>query len=216
MNAEASFPYRLYLVTDEAACLGRTVPDVVEAAVKGGVDIVQIRQKHDTHNDFVEKAMRLKEMLDRYAVPLIVNDSLPVAIECAASGIHVGRGDVSPATIRKKWPGKKFIGYSIEYEAQVSSDEAALSDYLGISPVFPTPTKTDTITVWGLDGLQTIRAITSKPLVAIGGIDAHNAGDVIKSGADCLAVVSAICSADDPEKAAGMIRNEIEKAFKKR
>jgi thiamine-phosphate pyrophosphorylase len=216
MNAEAPFPYRLYLVTDERACLGRPVADVAEAAVKGGVDIVQIRQKNDTHKDFVEKALQLKEMLDRYSIPLIVNDSLPVAMECNAAGIHVGKADVSPAIIRKKWPGKNFIGYSIEYEAQVSSEEAALSDYLGISPVFSTPTKTDTVTVWGLDGVRAIRAATSRPLVAIGGIDASNAFDIIKAGANCLAVISAICSADDPAKAAEMIRNEIEKALNTR
>ena len=207
------FPYRLYLVTDEAACGGRDLVSVTEAAVKGGVDLVQIREKNLAEKDFLKKAQRLKDMLERYDVPLIVNDNLSVAIACHAAGIHVGSADVSPETIRKQWPSCSILGYSLEYEEQLQSVEASLSDYLALSPIFSTPTKTDTVVTWGLEGIRKIRSLSSKPLIAIGGIHAGNVGEIIRAGADCLAVVSAVCSAPDPASAAEKIREEIEKAL---
>jgi thiamine-phosphate pyrophosphorylase len=209
----ASFPYRLYLVTDEAACCGKDLISVTEAAVKGGVDLVQLREKNLPEKDFFKKALRLKEMLDRYNVPLIVNDSLPVAIACDAAGIHVGNTDAPPQTIREQWPTCTILGYSLEYEEQLLAVDASLADYLALSPVFSTPTKTDTVVTWGLEGISKIRSLTTKPLVAIGGIHAGNAGEIIRAGADCLAVVSAICSSPDPALAAEKIRKEIAKAL---
>lgn len=211
---QQAFPYRLYLVTDEKACLGRDLIKITEAAVKGGVDLVQLREKDLSQKDFVEKALRLKEMLDRHNVPLIINDNLSVAKACSATGIHVGNSDMSPVDIRQEWQARHIIGYSIEEESQVTSAAANHADYLGISPVFLTPTKTDTITEWGLEGIRKIRSLCTKPLVAIGGIKSDNAFAVMTAGADCLAVVSAICSASDPARAAETIRMEIEKALK--
>jgi thiamine-phosphate pyrophosphorylase len=207
------FPYRLYLVTDQAACLGRDLVDVVEAAVKGGVDLVQIREKKLNDVEFLARARRLKDMLDTYQVPLIINDNLSVAIACGASGIHVGNSDVSPIAVREQWPACTQLGYSLEYEEQLQHKAAEVSDYLALSPVFATPTKLDTTTVWALEGLRAMRSRTQKPLVAIGGIKKENAFEVIRAGADCLAIVSAICSAPDPARAAEAIRNEIEKAL---
>lgn len=206
-----TFDYKLYLVTDQAACLGRELVKVVEAAVKGGVDLVQIREKHLSENEFLLKGLRLKEMLDTYNVPLIINDNLNVAIRCQAAGIHVGNNDITPAEILKRWTGCGMIGYSLENEEQLNTKDAALADYLALSPIFSTPTKTNTITEWGLDGIYKTRQHTNKPLVAIGSINEGNAAAIIKAGADCLAVVSAICSAGDPAKAAEKIRNEIER-----
>ncbi len=210
------FPYRLYLVTDEKACGKRDLIKVTEDAVKGGVDLVQLREKNLGRKAFLEKAMRLKDMLDHYNIPLIINDNLGIAMECVASGIHVGNSDVSPGEIRKEWPGNPIVGYSIEDESQVTGKSAQYSDYLAVSPVFSTPTKTDTIIEWGLAGVRKIRAISSKPLVAIGGINKENARMVVAAGADCLAVVSAICSAANPAVAAEMFRNEIEKGMRTR
>ena len=208
------FPYRLYLVTDEKACLGRDLIKITEAAVKGGVDLVQLREKDLDEKEFIEKALRLKQMLDRYHVPLIINDNLNVAKACGAAGIHVGNSDRSPVEIRKEWPAHHMIGYSIEEESQATSAAAHHADYLGISPVYATPTKTDTVIEWGLDGVRKIRSLCSKPLVAIGGIKSDNAFAIMSAGADCLAVVSAICSAPDPARAAETIRMEIERALK--
>ncbi|GAB3528620.1 thiamine phosphate synthase [Pontibacter brevis] len=209
----SSFPYRLYLVTNQASCFGRDLTEVVEAAVKGGVDLVQIREKNLTEKAFLKKTQQLKELLDRYQVPLIVNDNLQVAVQSKAAGIHVGNNDMAPAAILKEWAACGILGYSLEYEEHLHSTHAALADYLALSPVFSTPTKQDTVTEWGLDGISRIRALTAKPLVAIGRVSEANAADIVKAGADCLAVVSAICSAPNPARAAERIRNEIENAL---
>ena len=205
------FNYNLYLVTDENACNGRDLFTIIEEAVKGGVDIVQIREKKLTQNSFLQKALRIREMLDRYNVPLIVNDSLVVAIAGKTAGIHVGNSDYSPEIVRQLWPNCGILGYSIEFENQIQSLQANYSDYLALSPVFSTLTKTDTIVEWGLQGIRQVRTLTSKPLVAIGNINQENASDVVAAGADCLAVVSAICSAEKPGLAAEKLRNIIEK-----
>jgi thiamine-phosphate pyrophosphorylase len=152
-------------------------------------------------------------MLDRYNVPLIINDNIEVAKAVKTAGIHVGTSDIPPSQIKKLWPECGIIGYSIEHLDQLYTPEIEFSDYLGVSPVYSTPTKIDTITEWGLEGILNIRALTNKPLIAIGSMNAGNARNVIRAGADCLAVVSAICGADDPAKAAQEIRIQIEKAL---
>lgn len=207
------FTSRLYLVVSEEACLGRDIVNVTEQAVKGGVDLVQLREKQLNDNEFITTALRLKEMLDRYNIPLIVNDNLHVAISGNAYGIHVGNNDILPSRIKSLWPQCGMLGYSIEYLEQLDNSEMEYADYLGISPVFSTTTKIDTVTEWGLEGIRNIRNLTDKPLVAIGRMNESNAYDVIKAGADCLAVVSAICGADNSAKAAEVIRNQIEKAL---
>ena len=200
-------------MVSEEACRGRDIVNVTEQAIKGGVDLVQLREKQLNDETFIKTTLRLKEMLDRYNVPLIVNDNLQVAISSNAYGIHVGNNDVLPSKIKSLWPQCGMLGYSIEYLEQLDNSEIEYADYLGISPVFSTPTKTDTVTEWGLEGIRNIRSLTDKPLVAIGRMNESNAYDVIKAGADCLAVVSAICAADNPAKAAEAIRNQIEKAI---
>ena len=207
------FDQRLYLVISDEACKGRNLISVATAAIKGGVDVIQLREKHLDNADFLNTALRLKEALAPYNVPLIINDNLWVAQQCGAEGIHVGNSDLPPLAIRAEWPACGILGYSVEYERQLQYPDAAASDYLALSPVFATSTKLDTVTEWKLEGIRHIRSLTTKPLVAIGAIHAGNAVDVIKAGADCLAVVSAICAAPDPEKAAAAIRNEIEKAL---
>lgn len=194
-------------------CIGSDILTVTEQAVKGGVDLVQLREKHLTDMEFLHTALQMREMLDRYNVPLIINDNVRVALECGAFGIHVGNNDMPPSQIKMQWPGCGLLGYSLEYISQLQSMEMQHSDYLGVSPVFSTPTKTDTVTQWGLDGIARIRSLTNKPLVAIGAMNMDNAYDVIKAGADCIAVVSAISRAENPAKAAWEIRNEIERAL---
>ncbi len=208
-----AFPYRLYLVLSEQSCVHHDCIQVAEQAVAGGVDIVQLREKNVSKAVLMEKALRLQEVLSKYHVPLIINDDLEIAQAVNAFGIHVGNNDRSPTYIRAAWASCQSLGYSIETLEQVCNAEAMQSDYLGISPVFSTPTKTDTITEWGLAGVQQIRALTEKPLVAIGRMNADNAYEVIRAGADTIAVVSAICGATHPMKAAFEIRNQIEKAL---
>ncbi|MDI9339810.1 MAG: thiamine phosphate synthase [Sediminibacterium sp.] len=205
------FPYKLYLVVSQQSCGHKPLLEVVEQAIKGGVDLVQLREKQDPTNLLTAKAKNLKLLLDKYNVPLIINDNIKAAMDSGAYGIHVGQKDIVPTCASALWPDCKMIGYSIEQLRQLESNDVLLSDYLGISPVFKSSTKTDTGNEWGLDGLKQIWAISNKPLVAIGNINAENAKTVLDAGADCLAVVSAICQADHPEKAAFELRNIIEK-----
>lgn len=208
----STFPHRLYLVISQQDCGDRDFLKVTEKAILGGVDLIQLREKNCTQKEFLYRAKSLKEVTNTYGVPLIINDNLSVAKAVEADGIHVGLNDLPPIRIRQDWSPKKLIGYSIEYLDQLGKKDALQSDYLGISPVFKTPTKTNTVTEWRLEGIRKIRELTDKPLIAIGKMNRHNARAVMQSGADCIAVVSAICSAQNPEKAAYELKNEILKS----
>jgi thiamine-phosphate pyrophosphorylase len=205
-----SFPYHLYLVISEADCNGRNFLKIAEQAISGGIDIIQLREKNCKTSLFLKKAKQLKEITDRHGIPLIINDNLEVAMQVDSAGIHVGNKDIPPALIREHWKNKsKLIGYSIEYLEQLKNEQTFIADHLGISPIFKTSTKTDTVTEWGLEGIRRIRELSNKPLVAIGNINKKNARSIIQAGADCIAVVSAICQAENPEKAAYELKNEI-------
>lgn len=192
---------RLMLVTERALCGARGLSEVVAAAVRGGVGSVQLRDKTLDARELVALARALKAQLAPLGVPLIVNDRLDVALAAGADGVHLGQRDLPAAEARRLWP-QGFIGLSIENAGQLRAAESQAIDYYGASPVFATPTKTDTAPALGLPGLAALRALTSRPLVAIGGITAANAAAVRAAGADGLAVVSALCAAADPEAAA--------------
>lgn len=205
-----TFPYQLYLVISEADCRGKNFLKVAEQAILGGVDIIQLREKNDSTELFLQKARQLIEITDKYNIPLIINDHIEVAEKVNSAGIHVGNSDTPPIQLRQHlFTKNKMIGYSIEHLSQLDNEQTAVSDYLGISPVFKTDTKIDTVTEWGLEGISKIRQLTEKPLVAIGNIHLGNAKAVINAGANCLAVVSAICGAEGPQKAAYELKNEI-------
>ena len=205
MNERGSDTLHLHLVTDSALCGPRGILAVVEAAVRGGVTCVQLREKSLDTRAFVERARALKAWLLPLGVPLLINDRVDVALACGADGVHVGQSDMAPEDVRRLMPGG-LIGLSVESLAQLDAAERAPVDYYGISPVFATRSKHDAAPALGLDGLRAIRAGTRRPLVAIGGIDAGNAAQVMAAGADGLAVVSALCSSADPEAAARDLR----------
>ena len=191
----------LHLVTDSTLCGARGVMAVVEAAVRGGARVVQLREKTLATRAFVERARALKALLSPLGVPLIINDRLDVALACGADGVHVGQDDLSPEDVRR-WLPHALVGLSIERIDQLAEAERLPVDYYGASPVFTTATKADTAPALGLEGLRALRERSRRPLVAIGGIDEHNAAQVMAAGADALAVVSALCTAPDPEAAA--------------
>lgn len=193
---------RLYLVTDQTSLRGRSLTDVVLAAVQGGVTCVQLREKDLGTRDFVALACVMKDLLAPFCVPLVINDRIDVALVCGAQGVHLGQSDMPVALARRLLPPEVFIGLSVEAPDHVTQAQGQAVDYLGISPVYATPTKTDTAPPWGLSGLRRVRGMTDLPLVAIGGIHQGNASEVLAAGADGLAVVSAICSAADPCTAA--------------
>ena len=197
---------RLYLVTDQASAGNRTLTDVVSAAVQGGVTCVQLREKHLNTRDFVAQAIALKELLAPHHIPLVINDRIDVALACCAQGVHLGQSDMPVMQARRLLPPDVFLGLSVETTDDVARSAGLPVDYLGVSPIHATPTKTDTYLPWGLVGLRQVRAATALPLVAIGGIHAGNARDVLSAGADGLAVVSALCAAHDPCVAALALR----------
>jgi thiamine-phosphate pyrophosphorylase len=197
---------RLYLVTDQSSAGGRTLTDVVAAAVQGGVTCVQLREKQLNTRDFFAQAIAFKALLAPHHIPLVINDRIDVALACGAQGVHLGQGDMPVAQARRLLPPDVFIGWSVETMDDVAHSASLPVDYLGVSPIHATPTKTDTQTPWGLDGLRQVRATTALPLVAIGGVHVGNARAVLSAGADGLAVVSALCAAQDPRVAAAALR----------
>lgn len=201
---------RLYLVTDQASLMGRTLSDVVQQAVQGGATCVQLREKHASSRDFFAQAVALMDLLTPHGVPLIINDRVDIALACGAQGVHLGQSDLPVKQARALLPDTVFIGWSVESMEDVAHSATLPLDYLGVSPVFATPTKTDTRAPWGLDGLQAVRRLVALPLVAIGGIHLGNAAQVLRAGADSLAVVSAVCSAPDPAMAARKLKALID------
>ncbi|MDX9745914.1 MAG: thiamine phosphate synthase [Syntrophales bacterium] len=206
----------LYLVTDRGLCGTKSIETVVERAVAAGVRYVQLREKDLPTRPFVELAVRLKKRLEPMGVSLLINDRVDVALASGAKGVHVGQEDMPYETARRLLGPSAVIGLSVETWEDVVAAERLDVDYLGVSPVFDTPTKTDTKGAWGLEGLARIRTYSRHPLVAIGGLNTTNAESVIMAGADCVAVVSAICAAEDPFRAAGDLNEIIHGALQKR
>ncbi len=206
MRINPAFPYPLYLVISEKDCAGRPWLWVAEQAILGGVDIIQLREKDMLKRDFFRKAWALKQLTDQYGIPLIINDSADIAIEVDAWGVHVGQTDTAPSNIVEQYGDRLCIGWSIEMLTQLSSSEMSAVHHLGVSPIFATATKLDTITEWGYEGLRTLRAQTEKPLIAIGQMNADTAAGAIAAGADSIAVVSAICAAADPRQASEQLK----------
>ena len=190
--------FKLCLVTDEKLCMGRSLPDIVRKAVEGGVTMVQLREKNADTRTFIEKAFILKEILNPFRVPLIINDRVDVALAVKADGIHIGQKDMPYELLKKIIPESMIVGLSVETMEQIQIANNYKVDYLGISPIFATPTKTDTSGCWGIEGLKKARNSTNHKLIAIGGISNTNVKTIIDAGANGIAVVSAICAALDP------------------
>ena len=197
--------YQLCLVTDSALANGRSLAVIVAAAVKGGVTLVQLREKTASTRAFIEQAKVLKRLLAPLRVPLLINDRIDVALAAGADGAHVGQQDMPVALARQLLGPAAIIGLSITELGQVRDRDVELADYLGVGPIFAQSTKLDATSPLGLDGLVEVRRATGKPIVAIGGVSAANADAVRSAGADGIAVVSAIMGADDPRAAAAAL-----------
>ena len=193
---------RLYLVTDRPLSLGRPIEEIVIEAVAGGVTMVQLREKDAPTGEFVALAKGLKALLAPLGVPLIINDRVDVALAADADGVHIGQSDMAYADARRLLGPDKIIGLSVENFHDLEVANGLDVDYIGISPVYGTPTKTDTAQPFGLEGLRRAVEMSAHPTVAIGGMNAQTIGEVMQAGTDGAAVVSAICSAPSPREAA--------------
>ncbi|MBR6022386.1 MAG: thiamine phosphate synthase [Kiritimatiellae bacterium] len=207
-------PFSLYLVTDRTLSLGRPLVDVVRDAVAGGVTCVQLREKHASSREFYDLARDLLAVTRPAGVPLIVNDRLDIALAAGADGVHLGQSDLPLDAARRLVPPDFIIGVSAESTADAVSAAASGATYVAASPVFATPTKTDTAPALGLSGVTALRAALppSCPLVAIGGIHLSNAPSVLAAGASGLAVVSEIMSAPSPRSAAAALLSVLHAA----
>jgi thiamine-phosphate pyrophosphorylase len=206
--------YSLYLVTDSSLARGRSHREIVAAAIRGGVTMVQYREKNGTTREMVTEALDLRNLCHGQGIPFIVNDRLDVALAVDADGVHVGQDDL-PATLARKLIGRgKILGVSAGNVEQALAAVADGADYVGASPVFATPTKPDAPAAMGLQGLEAMARAIAVPLVAIGGVNASNAASMIRAGARGVAVVSAIVNADDVEAAARELRRVIDQARK--
>lgn len=201
------FDYSLYLVTDRAVLAGRDLCRAVEAALSGGVTLVQVREKDASSRDFYQIALALRDLTSRYRVPLLINDRLDIALAVDAEGIHIGLEDLPlPAARRILGPGK-IIGYSASSVEDAVYGEKNGADYLGAGPVYMTATKAVDIEPLGVEGLRRIKHSVSIPVVGIGGINRDNVREVRKSGADGVSVVSGILGSSDPARASRLIRD---------
>ncbi|WP_428566727.1 MAG: thiamine phosphate synthase [Solidesulfovibrio sp. DCME] len=203
------FDLGVYLVTDRPALAGRDLLDVVAAAVAGGAGMVQLREKAATTREFVELARAVMTVTRPRGVPLLVNDRLDVALAAGADGVHVGQDDMHPADVRALLGPDALIGLSVTGEAETRAAAGLPVDYLGAGPVFATATKKDAGAPQGLAGLRRMVALAEVPVVAIGAISLANAASVLATGVAGLAVVSAVCSADDPAAAAAALRRIV-------
>ena len=204
--------YTLYLVTDGRLSGGRSHSQIVEAAIRGGVSVVQYREKTATTRRMIEEAKELLRLCRAARVPFIVNDRVDVALAVDADGVHVGQDDMPAALVRSLIGGAKILGVSAASPEEARKAEADGANYIGASPVFGTPTKTDAPPAIGVDGLRSLVAAVHIPVVAIGGMKAQNVAAIVSAGASGIAVVSAIVAALEVESAARALRAALEAA----
>ena len=206
--------WSLYIITDARLSRGRSHLEIVRAAIQGGATVVQYREKEATTRRMVEEARELRELCRKLGVPFIVNDRVDVALAVDADGVHVGQDDMPAPLARKLIGPEKILGVSVSTVAEAIQAQRDGADYISASPVFSTPTKLDAPQPTGVEGLRAIAEAVDRPVVAIGGIKAHNAAQLIRAGAAGVAVISAIVAADDVEAAARALRAAVEAARK--
>lgn len=190
---------RLYLVLETRAAA------VVEPALRGGVDLVQLRDKDASDDEIVAAGRELRDLCHRRGAPFVVNDRPDLALACDADAVHLGQDDAEVETVRAEVGDRLAIGLSTHSPEQIAAAENSSADYYAVGPVHATPTKPGRPAV-GLELVRHAAAVASKPWFAIGGIDASNADQVVAAGARRVVVVRAIRDASDPEAAARTLR----------
>ncbi|AGK95282.1 thiamine phosphate synthase [Clostridium pasteurianum] len=194
--------YSLYLVTDRRFLKDRTLKSAVEESIKGGVTMVQVREKDVTTREFYKVALEVKKITDKYNVPLIINDRIDIAQAIDADGVHLGQDDM-PLRLARKILGKdKIIGISVGNVDEAKEAERDGADYVGIGAIFFTGSKKDIDIPIGISGLKEIVESINIPSVAIGGVNKENLSEVIKTGTHGAAVISAILGKENIEQAA--------------
>ena len=198
----------LYAVTDREWVGKQTFLEQIEDALKGGVTMIQLREKELDDDSFEREAIQVRDLCHKYQVPLIINDNVEVALQSGADGVHVGIEDTPVAEIRKHVSSDFIIGATCKTVEQAKRAEAAGADYMGVGAVFPSPTKTNAVRI-NNEQLCDIISSVSIPAVAIGGISYDNVCEMKGSGISGAAVVSAIFGAEDIKKAAMLLKKRV-------
>lgn len=198
----------LYAVTDRSWTGQQSLYEQIEEALKGGVTMVQLREKQLSEDELVAGAIQIKELCHRYEVPLIINDNVDAALKSGADGVHVGIEDAPVSEIRRRAGDDFIIGATAKTTEQAKAAEAAGADYLGVGAVFPSPTKKNAIRITPQD-LREICGSVAIPAVAIGGITGDNVSEIKGGGMAGVAVVSAIFAAQDIQKAAAELKRKV-------
>lgn len=201
LNAASCSTWQLYVIIDRAASRNRDLAWIAKQAICGGADVIQLRDKDAPTRLFIEEATRVLAITTAAHIPLIINDRIDVAVAVGADGVHVGQEDLPLLIARQILGPERIIGKSTHRLDQAIAGEREGADYLAIGPIYPTPTKPDYPSV-GLPLIREVNAHVRIPRVCIGGIDDATLPEVVAAGATCVAVVRAVCSADDPARAA--------------
>ncbi|MFC1736468.1 thiamine phosphate synthase [Candidatus Hydrogenedentota bacterium] len=207
---------KLYLITDRASSGGRTHVKIMRAAIAAGGSCIQLRDKKVSDSVFYREALALRELTANMGVRFIVNDRIHVALAIGADGVHVGQDDMPAKVVRKLIGLDMILGVSTHCLEQAEAAIKAGADYIGVGPVYPTQTKEDVCAAVGLDYVRQVKENFEIPFVAIGGIKVHNVADVIMAGANNIAAVSEIVTAEDPGRAVSDMLTEIDKAMVRR
>jgi len=208
--------YSLYLVADADYASGRDLPGLVDAAVAGGVTVVQLRAKSLPGAAFIELGLALAGRLAGTGVPLLVNDRVDIALACGAAGVHLGQEDMPVPLARRLLGPGAVIGVSVNTPDEALRAERDGADYVGAGPAHATATKDTPLAVLGPDGIKLVKRAISIPVIAIGGINPRNAAEVAAAGADGIAVVSAILGAPDAKRAAEELKKILTRSQKGR
>lgn len=198
----------LYVITDEKIGLGRSHIFLAEEALKGGATVIQLRDKEKTGRELYKIGVKLREITKKYGALFIVNDRVDVALAVGADGVHLGMNDL-PISVARKIAGNKFIiGASVSSPEEAVLAEKEGADYISAQSIFETSSKED-VRVIGIEGLKAIVKVSSLPVIAIGGINKHNAREVINAGARGIAVISAVVSKEDVKSATEELKKVI-------
>lgn len=198
--------YRLYLVTDRDILKGRDLCEAVEEALRGGVTLVQLREKNASSAEFYQLARQLKTVTDKYRVPLLINDRLDIALAVDAAGVHIGQEDLPLEAVRRLLGPEKIVGYSVSNLTEARYGEEHGADYLGAGAVYATTTKDVTAAPLGAEGLKAIVEAVAIPVVGIGGINLGNIQEVKRSGAAGISLVSGILGSRDIRQTSEQLR----------
>jgi len=204
--------FDLYVITDEEIAGGLSHAEIARQAIAGGADVIQLRDKTCEPGELLRIGRTIRKITRKTGTLFIVNDRFDVALACGADGVHLGQDDMGGGVARQIAPPRFIIGISVGTLEEAIQAELEGADYIAVSPVFPTASKSDAGPGHGLDLLKEIRQNITIPVVAIGGITSGNVNDVIEAGADGVAVISAVVGDPDIKAAARDLKAKIRKS----